>query len=113
MVGCECVIHQRVNYVLDCLQFLGSLITNELRDDQIFTVRTDFSSHQCCTFDDSTGNGLSCDSLTHNIPDPGCLELQIAQPPMAQITIARLSTAWSTTSSGSATGYLTASAKEP
>ena len=39
MLGCKCMIYQRVNYVLDRLQFLESSITNDLRDDQILTLR--------------------------------------------------------------------------
>ena len=39
MVGCKCVIYQRVNYVLDRSQFLESSITNDLRDEQILTLR--------------------------------------------------------------------------
>ena len=76
MVGCECVIHQRVNSVLDRSQFLGSSITNDLRDDQILTVRNDLSSHQRCTFDGSTDNGLSRNSLTHDGPNPQWFDLQ-------------------------------------
>ena len=41
MVGCECVIYQRVNYVLDRSQFLKSSVTNDLRDGQILMVRKD------------------------------------------------------------------------
>ena len=46
MVRYKCVTHQRVNYILDRLQFLGSSITNDLRDDQILTVRNDLPSHR-------------------------------------------------------------------
>ena len=57
-----------------------SSITNDLRDDQILTVRNDLSFYRRCTFDGSTDNGLSCDSLTcdsltHNGPDPQWLDL--------------------------------------
>ena len=52
-----------------------SSITNDLRDDQILTVRNDLSSDRRCTFDGSIDNGLSRNSLTHNSPDPRWLDL--------------------------------------
>ena len=46
-----------------------SSITNDLRDDQILTVRNDLSSHRRYTFDGLIDNGLIRNSLTHNSPD--------------------------------------------
>ena len=65
MVGCECVIHQRVNSVLDRLQFLGSSTTNDLRNDQIHMVRNNLSSHRNRTSDDPDPRWLNLDGSTH------------------------------------------------
>ena len=79
MVGYKCVIHQRVNDVLDRSQFLGSSITIDLRDDQILTVHNNLPSHQNRTSMVSTSMAQVIQAMTASIPLPSKLWLLVVR----------------------------------
>ena len=56
---------KRVDYVLDCLQFLRNSTRNDLSDDQIPTVYNDLSSHQNRISNGPNSRWLDLDGSIH------------------------------------------------
>ena len=83
-----------VNHVLDYLQFLGSSITNDLRDDQILMVRNNLSSDQNRTSMVLTLMAQVIQATITSIPLPSMLWLLVVHTDECLSTIQQRQPKW-------------------